>query len=139
MLALGDWNGANTSLSTAPLVPGHFEYLKSARASVTSLGRGCLSFSPLEAGRPLQIWLRMPAGETSASFLAETAPALSGETNYLAAVLVPRRGPSSSVPVELVVPRSGTGYLSDDDADAKLVVTWTGGTALKLCGVSAPT
>ena len=30
LLALGDWNGANTSLSTAPLVPGHFEYLKSA-------------------------------------------------------------------------------------------------------------
>jgi hypothetical protein len=139
LLALGDWNGANTSLSTAPLVPGHFEYLKSAHASVTSPGRGCFDFSPLDAGRPLQIWLRIPAGETSASFLAETAPAPSGETNYLAAVLVPRRGPSSSVPVELVVPRSGTGYLSDDDANAKLVVTWTSGTMLKLCGVSAPT
>jgi hypothetical protein len=60
-------------------------------------------------------------------------------TEYLAAVLVRGRGPSSSVPVELVVPRSGNGYLSDNDADAKLVVTWTSGTTLKLCGVSAPT
>ncbi len=55
-------------------------------------------------------------------------PAPAGVSRYVAAVLVPRRGPSSTVPVELVVPPSGTGYLSDDAARAKLVLTWTEGT-----------
>ena len=138
LLAVGDWNGSNTTLSPRPLVAAQFEYIKSRQGAVFSGGNRCLSFSPLGPGRPLQIWLRIPAGATSASVLVETSPAPPGTTNYLAAVLVPRRGPSSSVPVELVVPRSGRGYLSDNAARAKLVITWTRGTTLKLCGVSAP-
>ena len=124
LLAVGDWNGANTALSPRPLVAGKFEYLKSRQGVVTSGGNGCLTFSPLGPGRPLQIWLRIPAGATSASVLVETPPAPPGTTNYLAAVLVPRRGPSSSVPVELVVPHSGSGYLSDNAARATLVIAW---------------
>ncbi len=139
LLAVGDWNGSNTALSPTPLVAGHFEYLKSQHASVVPLGEGCLRFSPSRPGRPLQIRLRTAPGQASASVLVETAPAPPGATNYLAAALVPPSGPASSVPVELVVPRSGTGYLSDDAAGAKVVLTWTAGTALKLCGVSAPT
>jgi hypothetical protein len=139
LLAVGDWNGSNTALSPAPLVAGHFEYLKSQHGSVARLGQGCFKFSPSRPGRPVQIWLRIGADEATASVLVQTAPAGAGATNYLAAVLVPRSGPSSSVPVELVVPRSGTGYLSDDDSEARLVLTWTAGTALKLCGVSAST
>ncbi len=137
LLAVGDWNGANTALSPRPLVAGQFEYLKSRQGVVTSGGNGCLTFSPLGPGRPLQIWLRIPAGATSGSVLVETPPAPPGTTNYLAAVLVPRRGPSSSVPVELVVPRSGSGYLSDNAARAALVIAWARGTTLKLCGISA--
>ncbi len=137
LLAVGDWNGANTALSPRPLVAGKFEYLKSRQGVVTSGGNGCLTFSPLGPGRPLQIWLRIPAGATSGSVLVETPPAPPGTTNYLAAVLVPRRGPSSSVPVELVVPRSGSGYLSDNAARAALVIAWARGTTLKLCGISA--
>jgi hypothetical protein len=142
LLALGDWNGSNTALSPRPLVSGHFEYLNSPAVSVISRGNACYTFSPMAAPTgarpPLRIWLRVPVGEASASVLVETPPAPSGVTNYLAAVLVPRQGPSSSVPVELVVPRSGTGYLSDNDARARLLITWTKGTTLKLCGVSAP-
>jgi hypothetical protein len=102
------------------------------------LGDRCFSFSPARSGLPLQIWLRIPAAEAEAAVLVMAPPAPAGVSRYVAAVLVPRRGPSSTVPVELVVPPSGTGYLSDDAARAKLVLTWTEGSTLKLCGLSAP-
>ena len=86
----------------------------------------------------MQIWLRIPAPEPSASVLVEAPPSPKGLTNYLAAVLVPRRGPVNSVPVELVVPSSGSGYLSDNYGPAELVITWARGSAIKLCGISAP-
>ena len=59
-----------------------------------------------------------------------------GTTQYVAAVLAPPRGPSSSVAVELAVPANGTGYLSDNDPGAQLVISWTSGTPLRLCGLA---
>ena len=138
LLAVGDWNGANTALSPKPLVGGHFQYVTYRNGVVSSLGSGCFRFSPTGSSAPLQVWLRIPAGEGSAAVLVDARPAPSGVNRYLAAILVPRQGPSSSVPVELVVPPTGTGYLSDNAPRAKLVLTWTEGTTLKLCGLSAP-
>jgi hypothetical protein len=112
--------------------------LKSRSGSVATLGGACFRFSATHPGRPLQIRLRVAAGEASAAVLVETRPAPQGTARYLAAGLVPRRGPSSSVPVELLVPPSGVGYLSDNNPRPKLVLTWTAGTPLTLCGVSAP-
>jgi hypothetical protein len=138
LLAVGDWNGVNYALSPKPLVTGYFQYVKDRRGTVSALGGACFSFSPANPRTPLQIWLRIPAGETSAAVLVEAPPARPRVDRYLAAVLVLRRGPSSSIPVELVVPPGGTGYLSDNAPLAKLVISWTGGTTLRLCGISAP-
>jgi hypothetical protein len=138
LLAVGDWNGDNTTLLPKPLIAGHFQYLTQRNGTVVRLGDRCFSFSPARSGLPLQIWLRIPAAEAEAAVLVMAPPAPAGVSRYVAAVLVPRRGPSSTVPVELVVPPSGTGYLSDDAARAKLVLTWTEGSTLKLCGLSAP-
>ncbi len=138
LLAVGDWNGDNTALSLKPLVAGHFQYVTQRNSTVVSLGDGCFSFSPARSSSPLQIWLRIPAAETSAAVLVTAPPAPPSVNRYVAAVLVPRRGPSSTVPVELLVPPGGTGYLSDNAARAKLVLTWTEGSTLKLCGISAP-
>jgi hypothetical protein len=61
-----------------------------------------------------------------------------GTAQYLAAVLAPPGGPSSSVPAQLAVPANGTGYLSDNDPGAQLVISWTRGTPLTLCGLAGP-
>jgi hypothetical protein len=87
---------------------------------------------------PVQIWLRLAPGEGSASLRVISPPAATGTVNYLAAVLVPPQGPTTSVPLELVVPHKGKGYLSDNDPQAELVITWNVGTPVTLCGLSGP-
>jgi hypothetical protein len=105
--------------------------------AASPLAGDCLTLVP-EGANPVQVWLSVPRGERSASLLVESPPAAAGLVNYLAAVLVPLEGPTTSVPLELVVPHKGLGYLSDNDPQAQLVITWNVGTALTLCGLSGP-
>ena len=78
-------------------------------------------------------------GETSASLKVEASPAPPGTINYAAALLVPSRPPSTSIPLELAVPAKGTGYLNDNYGGADLVLTWVEGTSVTMCGFSPPT
>ncbi|HXW78166.1 MAG TPA: hypothetical protein VEJ84_01640, partial [Acidimicrobiales bacterium] len=136
LLAVGDWNGSTMSLSPKPLVPGHFAFLKAENAVTNRQHDGCLVFTPQTVAAAIQVWLRVPSGDGAASALVEAAPASPGVARYVAAVLAPPQGPSSSLPVELVVPPSGKGYVSDNDAQADLVLLWDAGTALTLCEIS---
>ena len=126
-----------TALTRHPLSTGRFRYEKSTFSAPSSQPGGCLGLTPVSTN-PVQIWLRLAPGEGSASLRVISPPAATGTVNYLAAVLVPPRGPTTSVPLELVVPHKGKGYLSDNDPQAELVITWNEGTPLTLCGLSAP-
>jgi hypothetical protein len=136
-LAVGTWNGSVTALTRHPLSSGRFRYERSTFAAVSSPPGGCLALVPQSAG-PVQIWLQVAPGHRSASLLVESPAAATGTINYLAAVLVPPRGPTTSVPLELVVPHKGRGYLSDNDPQAELVITWNVGAPITLCGLSGP-
>ena len=67
---------------------------------------------------------------------SSAAPRRQGATDHLAALLVPPAGPISPAPVELAVPPGGTGYLSDNDPGADLLLLWDVGAPLELCGLS---
>jgi hypothetical protein len=54
----------------------------------------------------------------------------------VAALLVPANGPAASTAVQLLIPPTGTGYLSDDDPGAELLLLWDVGTPLDLCGLA---
>ncbi len=138
-LAVGTWNGSVTALTRRPLSAGRFNYEKSTFSTPSSSPGGCLTLTPTPVSTdPVQVWLRLAPGEPSASLRVISPPAATGIINYLAAVLVPARGPTTSVPLELVVPHKGKGYLTDDDPQAELVITWNEGTPLTLCGLSRP-
>jgi hypothetical protein len=94
-------------------------------------------FLPTVTSPPFQIWLRVPPGETAASVQVSVPTPPAGAAEYVAAVLAPPGGPSSSVAVQLAVPANGTGYLSDNDPGAQLVISWTNGSPLTLCGLAA--
>ncbi len=66
-----------------------------------------------------------------------TPPASPGLTNHLGFLLVPRNGPVSTNAVQLAVPAGGTGFLSDDDPRADLLLLWDVGTPLELCGLAS--
>ena len=134
---MGTWNGSVTALTRHPLFRGRFAYEKSTFSTASSQPGGCLTLAP-QSTNPVQVWLRLPAGERSASLRVISPPAATGTVNYLAAVLVPPSGPTTSVPLELVVPHKGKGYLSDNDPQAVLVITWNVGTPISLCGLSGP-
>ncbi len=137
LLAVGTWNDAKTALSRRPLFAGHFALVKVERSAAPVVSNGCVDFSPETISPPMQVWLRLTPGETAASVRLSTATAAPGVTNYVAAVLAPSRGPSSTVPVELAVPDTGTGYLSDNDAQADVVLLWDVGAPLALCGLAS--
>ena len=52
LLAVGDWNGSNTALSPAPLVAGHFEYLRSQHAVIRPARRRVPAFYAQQAWPP---------------------------------------------------------------------------------------
>ena len=141
-LAVGTWNGSVTALTRHPVSSGRFVYQKSTFSSVSSHPGGCLALTPNSTSpvqtSPVQIWLRLAPGDNAASLLVISPEAAAGTINYLAAVLVPPQGPTTSVPLELVVPHKGKGYLSDNDPEAELVITWNVGTPITLCGLSGP-
>ncbi len=132
-LAVGTWNGSKTTLSADALFPGQFEFVKAVRAVTSVQADGCMSFSPKSISPAMQVWLRIPPRERSASLKVTAPPASPGVTNYLAAVLAPAYGPASTTPVELAVPDGGVGYLSDNDPGADLVLLWDVGAPLTLC------
>jgi hypothetical protein len=84
----------------------------------------------------MQVRLRLLPGEPAASLRVVSPPASPGVTNHLAALLVPPKAPASTTAVQLTVPSGGTGYLSDNDPQAELLLLWSIGTPLELCGLS---
>ena len=52
------------------------------------------------------------------------------------ALLVPATGPASTSAVQVEMPNGGTGYLSDNDNQADLVLLWDIGAPLQFCGLS---
>jgi hypothetical protein len=136
LLAVGDWNGSVTSLTSKALFSGRFSYEKANFAQVVSGAGNCTMFVPTVTNPPLQLWLRIPAGETAASVQVSVPTPPAGTPEYVAAVLAPPGGPSSSVAAQLAVPANGTGFLSDNDPGALLVISWTAGTPLTLCGLA---
>ena len=139
LLAMATWTGSETALTAHALFGGHFRYVSSTYSSVHRQGPGCLQFVPSSPAYPLQISLAMPAGTRAASVLTISPPAPPGTVNQLAAFLVPTRGPTSSVPVELAIGGKGRGYFDDDDPGASVVLSWATGTPLTLCGLATGT
>lgn len=138
LLAVGDWNGSATSLTSRPPFKGDFSYEKASFARALVGAGNCMTFVPTVISPPFQVWLGIPSGETAASVKVSVPTPPPGTAQYLAAVLAPPGGPSSSVPAQLAVPANGTGYLSDNDPGAQLVISWTRGTPLTLCGLAGP-
>lgn len=137
LLAVGDWNGSATSLTPQPLFRGGFSYEKTSFARALVGAGNCMTFVPKVTSPPFQVWLAIPSGETAASVQVSVPTPPAGAAEYVAAVLAPPGGPSSSVAVQLAVPANGTGYLSDNDPGAQLVISWTNGSPLTLCGLAA--
>jgi hypothetical protein len=136
LLAVGDWNGSITSLTPEALFSGKFSYERANFARVVAGAGNCTTYLPTVTNPPLQLWLRMPPGENAASVEVNVPAPPPGTAQYLAAVLAPPGGPSSSVAAQLAVPANGAGYLSDNDPGAQLVITWTAGTPVTLCGLA---
>jgi hypothetical protein len=84
----------------------------------------------------MQVWLRVPPGLKAASVRLSAAPAAPGGANYVAALLLPPGGPASTNPVQLLVPASGAGYLSDNAPGTEVIILWDVGEPLQLCGVA---
>jgi hypothetical protein len=136
LLAVGDWNGSATSLTRQALFKGEFSYEKASFARALVGAGHCMTFVPRVTSPPFQVWLSLHSGEPAASVQVTVPTPPLGRTEYVAAVLAPPGGPSSSVAAQLAVPANGTGYLSDNDPGAQLVISWTSGTPLTLCGLA---
>jgi hypothetical protein len=135
VLALGTWDGSAMSLTHAPLSTGELRFTTVVFGLAGTSSNGCTTFLPQAVSPPMQIWMHMPATEQAASIEIESSPPPAGATDYLGAMLVLPREPSSS-PVELTVPARGTGYLNDNDNGADLVILWTEDTPVTLCDFS---
>ena len=135
LLALGTWDGTETSLTAGALFLGNFTLLRAVSAVVSPAGAGCLSFAPEFPVPRVQIWARAPRSGGASLELA-APPASHGLTNFVAATLVPTSG-RAPAPVELAVPRSGHGYLSDNAAGTLVELSWRVGTPLVACGLRA--
>jgi hypothetical protein len=128
------------ALGSRHVTKGRLGLLGDSYAVASASAGGCSTFSPQSVSQPMQIWLQLLPGETAASVHVSSPPAAAGLTNYLAALIVPREGPSATNPAELAMPAGGLAYVSYNDPDAKLVLMWNVGTPLKLCGLgTAPT
>jgi hypothetical protein len=136
LLAVGTWNGIRTSLVPKAVFSGRFTFVTALRGATSWQGNGCLDVDPETLSPAMQVWLRVPPGEKGASVQVSAAPASPGLTNYLNALLVPPTGQASTVPVQVEMPNDGTGYLSDNDPGAVLVLVWDIGTPLTFCGLS---
>jgi hypothetical protein len=137
LLAVATWAGGKTRLSAGALFPGHFAYESAAHSTVSRLPNGCLAFDPETINPPVQVRLRLLPGQRAGSVRVVTPPASPGLTNHLGVLLVPRNGPVSTNAVQLAVPPGGTGFLSDDDPRADLLLLWDVGTPLELCGLAS--
>jgi hypothetical protein len=136
LLALGTWDGTKTSLTARRLYPGSFTLLRAMSAVVSPAGAGCISFAPKFPLPRVQIWLMAPRSGGASLELA-APPASQGLTNFVAATLLPTSG-RAPAPVELAVPVSGRGYLSDNAAATLVELSWRVGTPLLACGLRAP-
>jgi hypothetical protein len=136
VLALGVWNGLDMTLTDSPLSSGRFRLVKVLYGVAGAQKGGCVPFSPQAVSQNIQIWLAIEPGAKSASAKLQAIPASPGAINYVAGLLVPPQPPSSSAAVELTVPTVGTGYVNDNYSGAKLLLVWTEGTQLTVCGLA---
>ncbi len=136
LLAVGTWAHSKTELTAAPLFPGRFALVGTARSTTSRQHNGCVDFAPQTLSPPMEVRLRLAPEEKRASLRVVSAPASPGVTNHLAALLVPAGGPAATSAVQLMVPADGAGYLSDDDPGTELLLLWDVGTPLELCGLA---
>ena len=136
LLALGTWSGSKTALSPGPLFSGRFAFVRAVDAATSVEDNGCLDFGPETISPPMQVWLRVPPGLKAASVRVSATPAAPGGANYVAALLLPPGRPASTNPVQLLVPGSGAGYLSDNAPGTEVIILWDVGEPLQLCGLA---
>jgi len=136
-LAVGTWNGYRTSLLSKPLYSGRFSLAGVVRGIPSWQRNGCLQVDPQTLSPAMQVWLRVVPGQKGASAQVSAAPALPNLTNYLYALIVPAHGQASTATVDIEMPNSGAGYLSDNDPSASLVLMWDIGSPLTFCGLAA--
>jgi hypothetical protein len=139
LLAVGTWAHSKTELTATALFRGRFAYVRAAGSTTSRQANGCFDFAPETISPPMQVRLRLSPGEAAASVRVISSPASPGLTNHLAVLFVPPSGPAATSAVQLTIPPGGTGYLSDDDPGAEVVVLWDVGTPLQLCGLVPPT
>jgi hypothetical protein len=135
LLAVGTWAGSKTELSPRALFGGRFTFVGATRSSISREANGCLDFAPQTVSPPMEVRLRLRPGENGASARVVSAAAAPGLTNHVAALLVSPSGRATTSAVQLAVPLAGTGYLSDNDPQAELLLLWDVGTPLELCGL----
>ncbi|MGD0809090.1 MAG: hypothetical protein ABSA91_05190, partial [Acidimicrobiales bacterium] len=92
LLAVGDWNGSATSLTSKALFSGKFTYEKDNFGRVVAGAGNCTMFVPTVTNPPLQLWLRMAPGQKAASVEVSVPAPPAGTPEYLAAVLSPPGG-----------------------------------------------
>jgi hypothetical protein len=136
VLALGVWNGLDMTLTPTPLSSGRFRLVKVEYGVASAEKGGCMALSPQAVSQNMQLWLSVTPGAKSASAQLAATPASPGAINYVAVFLVPPQPPSSSAAVELTVPTVGTGYVNDNYPGAQLLLVWTEGTQLTVCGLA---
>ncbi|HMK98127.1 MAG TPA: hypothetical protein VK425_11315 [Acidimicrobiales bacterium] len=135
VLAVGAWNGLDMTLTKYPLSSGHFRFIKEEGARESPGRPGCLTFSPLAASLPVEIWLGFTVGGRSAAVELSAPAAPPDKDDYVGVQLVSVAPPAFSAPVELTVPARGAGYLDDNFNGADLVLTWDDATVLTACGL----
>lgn len=135
-----DLVNARTMLSVAlgrqQLGTGKFYVAGSAYALRAADGPGCTTFAPKVVSPAMEVRLRTVPGETSAIAQVVTPPTPPGSTWYLGALIAPRRGPEATVANEMEMAPEGQAYLSYNDPQAALVLVWSVGTSLTLCGLA---
>ena len=91
VLALGVWDGVDMTLSHTPISRTPFQLVRAAFATKSTANAGCETFTPQTLSPAMQIWLRVPAGGTSASVLVEAGQAPAGAPRDLGASLAQGR------------------------------------------------
>jgi hypothetical protein len=125
------------TMAPGPVSNTGLRVVGSADALVSSGATGCLTFTPTTLTLPISVSLQFGQSEMMASVEVRSLPVASPPDTAIYASLAPRHGRSPGVPPEaLPLPATGVGYLSDNDPDDRLVLDWTAGEPLSLCGVT---
>lgn len=136
-LVLGVWDGLDMTLSHKAFFSGKFVLAGLSWGTERPGGPGCTDFVPLGAAPPVQVQLRLEAGQKTASVEVSVGRAPAGQHRHLSVFLVPPRGPAGG-PVSVVVPSAGVGWLDDNAPGQAVALAWGGPGPLALCGLASP-